>query len=86
MKEGYFSAPPPKSCGREEFGAAFVTRFLAMCRKAGGRDEVRGDGDGPDGESRPGLAYRRFCWRIWDIWRGHTQMFTPQVVERRMRR
>jgi anhydro-N-acetylmuramic acid kinase len=39
MKEDYFSAPPPKSCGREEFGAAFTTRFLGMCRKAGGRDE-----------------------------------------------
>ncbi len=29
----YFSAPPPKSCGREEYGDAFVTRFLTLCRK-----------------------------------------------------
>lgn len=28
----YFSAPPPKSCGREEFAGAFVTRFIADCR------------------------------------------------------
>ena len=38
MREGYFSAPPPKSCGREEFGAAFATRLIEMCRDAGGAD------------------------------------------------
>jgi anhydro-N-acetylmuramic acid kinase len=37
LKEEYFSGPPPKSCGREQFGEAFVSRFIAMCRKAGGR-------------------------------------------------
>jgi anhydro-N-acetylmuramic acid kinase len=40
LSEGYFSALPPKSCGREQFGDAFVLRFVAMCRKAGGH-EVR---------------------------------------------
>jgi anhydro-N-acetylmuramic acid kinase len=39
LKEGYFSALPPKSCGREQFGEAFVSRFIAMCRKAGGRTD-----------------------------------------------
>jgi anhydro-N-acetylmuramic acid kinase len=42
LKEEYFSALPPKSCGREQFGEVFVSRFIAMCRKAGGvedRDE-----------------------------------------------
>ena len=33
LKEAYFSGPPPKSCGREQFGEAFVSRFIAMCRK-----------------------------------------------------
>ncbi|HEX3967382.1 MAG TPA: anhydro-N-acetylmuramic acid kinase [Edaphobacter sp.] len=37
LKEEYFSVLPPKSCGREQFGEAFVSRFIAMCRKAGGR-------------------------------------------------
>ena len=37
LREPYFSAPPPKSCGREEFGEAFVDRFIAMCRKTGAR-------------------------------------------------
>jgi anhydro-N-acetylmuramic acid kinase len=35
----YISAPPPKSCGREEFGEAFVTRFITLCEKAGARNE-----------------------------------------------
>jgi anhydro-N-acetylmuramic acid kinase len=39
LKEEYFSALPPKSCGREQFGEAFVSRFIAMCRKAGGRED-----------------------------------------------
>jgi len=38
MREGYFTAVPPKSCGREEFGAGFAERLIAMCRKAGGTD------------------------------------------------
>jgi anhydro-N-acetylmuramic acid kinase len=37
LKESYFAAMPPKSCGREQFGEVFVSRFIAMCRKAGGR-------------------------------------------------
>jgi anhydro-N-acetylmuramic acid kinase len=37
LGEEYFSAPPPKSCGREQFGEMFVSRLIAMCRKADGR-------------------------------------------------
>jgi anhydro-N-acetylmuramic acid kinase len=29
MRARYFSAPPPKSCGREEYGDAFVAQFIA---------------------------------------------------------
>jgi anhydro-N-acetylmuramic acid kinase len=42
LQEPYFSALPPKSCGREQFGEVFVSRFIAMCREGGGvegRDE-----------------------------------------------
>jgi anhydro-N-acetylmuramic acid kinase len=39
LKQGYFSALPPKSCGREQFGESFVSRFIAMCRSAGGRED-----------------------------------------------
>ena len=38
LEEKYFSAPPPKSCGREQFGAEFVARFIALCCKAGASD------------------------------------------------
>ncbi len=38
MQEGYFATLPPKSCGREEFGAGFADRLIGMCRKAGGTD------------------------------------------------
>jgi anhydro-N-acetylmuramic acid kinase len=39
MKASYFSAPPPKSCGREEYGEAFVTRFLGLCEREGARKQ-----------------------------------------------
>jgi anhydro-N-acetylmuramic acid kinase len=65
LKEGYFSALPPKSCGREQFGEAFVSRFTAMCRKAGGR----ADRDEDVVATATALtaasvvdAYRRFVW------------------------
>jgi anhydro-N-acetylmuramic acid kinase len=64
LKEGYFSALPPKSCGREQFGDAFVSRFVAMCRKAG-----RGVQDEDVVATATALtaatitdAYRRFVW------------------------
>jgi anhydro-N-acetylmuramic acid kinase len=38
MRERYFSSLPPKSCGREQFGAGFLARFIGMCRHAGGAD------------------------------------------------
>jgi anhydro-N-acetylmuramic acid kinase len=62
LKEGYFSALPPKSCGREQFGEAFTSRFLAMCRRAGARDEdVVATATGLTAASVMD-AYRRFVW------------------------
>ena len=65
MREPYFSAPPPKSCGREQFGDAFVSQFISMCRKAGGR----ADRDEDVIATATALtaasildAYRRFVW------------------------
>jgi anhydro-N-acetylmuramic acid kinase len=62
MRERYFSALPPKSCGREEFGAAFASRLIGMCREAGGSDvdcvttaTALTAGSVVD-------AYRRFVW------------------------
>lgn len=39
LRMRYFSAPPPKSCGREEYGEAFVSRFIAACERNSARKE-----------------------------------------------
>jgi anhydro-N-acetylmuramic acid kinase len=62
LEGGYFSAPPPKSCGREEFGAAFVSRFIAMCKAAGASDaDVVATATALTAESVM-KGYRRFVW------------------------
>jgi anhydro-N-acetylmuramic acid kinase len=62
LHEPYFAASPPKSCGREEFGAAFCTRFIGMCRDAGGGDvDCVATATALTAESVL-AAYRRFVW------------------------
>jgi len=62
MQGSYFSALPPKSCGREEYGAAFVARFVAMCEKAGARkQDVIATATAFTAETVLD-AYRKFCW------------------------
>ncbi len=60
MRAPYFSALPPKSCGREEFGVAFVDAFIGWCGDARPQDIVA---------TATALtvetiteAYRLFCW------------------------
>lgn len=60
MRDVYFSALPPKSCGREEFGAAFVARFMRLCGKAKAEDVIA-TATALTAESIV-EAYRRFCW------------------------
>ncbi len=36
----YFSAQPPKSCGREEFGLPFANRFLKLCKSSPNEDII----------------------------------------------
>jgi anhydro-N-acetylmuramic acid kinase len=65
LKERYFSALPPKSCGREQFGEAFVSRFIAMCRKAGGQEDRDEDVVATATVLTAASvvdAYRRFVW------------------------
>ena len=62
MREGYFSALPPKSCGREEFGAAFAARFVGHVPGGGGGDaDVVATATALTAESIVD-AYRRFVW------------------------
>jgi anhydro-N-acetylmuramic acid kinase len=60
MEAGYFSAPPPKSCGREEFGAAFADRLPALCHGAL-REDIIATLTAFTAETVID-AYRRFCW------------------------
>jgi anhydro-N-acetylmuramic acid kinase len=39
LKEKFFLSPPPKSAGREQFGAEYAARFLAACRKKSRKPE-----------------------------------------------
>jgi len=62
LERRYFSVPPPKSCGREEFGAEFATQFILLCRKAGGGDaDVVATATALTAESVL-VGYRKFVW------------------------
>ena len=41
LKEKFFRQPPPKSAGREQFGADYAARFLAACRASTGARQFR---------------------------------------------
>jgi anhydro-N-acetylmuramic acid kinase len=65
LQEGYFSALPPKSCGREQFGEAFISRFVALCRKAVGNEDRDEDVIATATALTAASivdAYRRFVW------------------------
>ena len=66
LEDGYFSALPPKSCGREEFGAAFVSEFISQCKaaRAGDADVVA---TATALTARSAVeGYRRFVWAHLD--------------------
>lgn len=62
MAKPYFAAPPPKSCGREEFGAAFVARFLAACERESARKQDIIATATAFTSSTILDAYAKFCW------------------------
>jgi anhydro-N-acetylmuramic acid kinase len=62
LQAKYFSAPPPKSCGREEFGAAVVDNLLALCDNENARkQDTIATATALTAESILD-AYRKFCW------------------------
>jgi anhydro-N-acetylmuramic acid kinase len=62
LRDPYFAAPPPKSCGREEYGEGFTDRLIAMCRKAKATDEdIVCTATALTAETIL-EAYRRFVW------------------------
>jgi anhydro-N-acetylmuramic acid kinase len=62
LRDPYYSAAPPKSCGREEYGDAFVDRFIGLCRSSKASDEdIIATATALTAESILD-AYRRFVW------------------------
>jgi anhydro-N-acetylmuramic acid kinase len=62
MQAKYFSATPPKSCGREEFGTAMADNLLALGKREQARkQDVIATATEFTAESILD-AYRRFCW------------------------
>jgi len=59
IRTRYFSCLPPKSCGREEFGEAFVEQFLSLCKGASAEDVVATATAFTVASVAD--AYRRFC-------------------------
>jgi anhydro-N-acetylmuramic acid kinase len=63
LREPYFSAEPPKSCGREQFGSSFTDGFIAICRKAGASADVDVIATATALTAESVLeSYRRFVW------------------------
>jgi anhydro-N-acetylmuramic acid kinase len=61
LRGKYFELAPPKSCGREEFGSAFVDEFVDECEPAGAsKEDVVATAVGLTVES-VASAYERFC-------------------------
>ncbi len=58
----YFSAPAPKSCGREEFGGAFAHHLLALCTQAkANKQDVIATATALTAATIL-ASYRRICW------------------------
>jgi anhydro-N-acetylmuramic acid kinase len=62
LRDPYFNAPPPKSCGREEYGDGFTDRLIALCRKLkASNEDIVCTATALTAESIL-EAYRRFVW------------------------
>lgn len=60
LRDAYFSASPPKSCGREQFGVAFVERLRQLAPGAASADLVATATELTVVSILD--AYGRFCW------------------------
>jgi anhydro-N-acetylmuramic acid kinase len=63
LREPFFAARPPKSAGREQYGADYAARFLEQCRKAGAsREDTVASATALTARS-VGLAYSSFLFK-----------------------
>ena len=60
LRDAYFQAAPPKSCGREQFGRAYANRVVDLCGKVPPEDAVATATELTVATIRD--AYARFCW------------------------
>ncbi len=60
LRDPWFAAPPPKSCGREEFGGAFVERLRGLCADASPEDTIATAAELTAASILE--AYARFVW------------------------
>ena len=63
LRAAFFQARPPKSAGREQFGAVYADRFFEACRDAGGSSEDAIASAAALTAQSVGLAYSRFLSR-----------------------
>ena len=62
LQAPYFAAAPPKSCGREQFGAAYIQRLLQLCEHEQARpQDILATATALTSATILD-AYRRFCW------------------------
>jgi anhydro-N-acetylmuramic acid kinase len=62
LQDPFFAQNPPKSCGREQFGAAFVDHFLSLCSAENAQKrDIIATATALTAESILD-AYRRFVW------------------------
>ena len=62
LADPYLKADPPKSCGREQYGASFCAEYLALCEAAGLRKaDMIATATAFTAETIA-EAYRRFVW------------------------
>jgi anhydro-N-acetylmuramic acid kinase len=60
LRDPYFAAPPPKSCGREQYGARYVAHLQQQCADGSPEDAVATATELTVASIRD--AYARFCW------------------------
>ncbi len=60
LRDSYAAAPPPKSCGREQYGATFAERFRHLCAGVSPADMVATATELTAASILD--SYARFCW------------------------
>jgi len=66
LRDPYFAAKPPKTAGREQFGATFVDRFLRLCK--------------PYKSSPADIITTATALTAWSIAKAHKRLVEPRLA------